>query len=228
MEPKAVAAFCIVLAGLAAGTAVLSEINSGQGSEPLFWVMLSRFGIVVIFAAFGIYAARESRIRGSIILTASDPRAAFQDLLNYGILPGVMIGLINYLFFFINRYSARVDPRIRGMENIYDSLLVSFDASVFEEVVYRLFIMSSLMFLIQHLYQGIKPVWPVLVSVLPWVMALVLSSLLFAVAHNVYGFTGAFCGGLILGFIFMKSGIESTIAAHCVANFLFFSMSYLS
>ncbi len=228
MKPKAVVAFCVGLAGLAAGTAVLSELNSERGPDPLLWVMVSRFGIVVIFAAFGIYAARESRMRRSIILTADEPRAAFQDLLNYGILPGFMIGLINYLFFFINRYNPRVAPRIRGMEDVYDSFLVSFDASVFEEVVYRLFIMSCLMFLIQNLYQGIKSVWPVLVSVLPRAMALVLSSLLFAVAHNVYGFTGAFCGGLMLGFIFMKSGIESAIAAHFVANFLFFSVSYLS
>ena len=114
------------------------------------------------------------------------------------------------------------------MEDVYHSFLVSFDASIFEEVVYRLFIMSCLMFLIQHLYRGIKSAWPALVSVLPRAMALVISSLLFAVAHNVYGFTGAFCGGLMLGFIFMKSGIESAIAAHFVANFLFFSVSYLS
>jgi membrane protease YdiL (CAAX protease family) len=114
------------------------------------------------------------------------------------------------------------------MEDVCDSFLVSFDASIFEEVVYRLFIMSCLMFLIQHLYQGIKSLWPVLVSVLPRAMALVLSSLLFAVAHNVNGFTGAFSGDLILGLIFMKSGIESAIAAHFVANFLFFSVSYLS
>jgi membrane protease YdiL (CAAX protease family) len=228
MNPKAAAAFCIGLAALAAGTAVLSEINSERGSEPLLWVMVSRFGMAAIFAVFGIYAARESGMRGSIILTADEPRAAFQDLLNYGILPGFIIGLINYLFFFINRYNPRIAPRIRGMEDVYDSFLVSFNASVFEEVVYRLFILSCLMFLIQHLYQGIKSVWPVMASLIPRAMALVLSSLLFAVAHNVYGFTGAFCGGLMLGFIFMRSGIESAIAAHFVANFLFFSVSYLS
>ena len=228
MNRNSVVGFCTGLAGIAAGTAVLSEINTEQGPGSLLWVMVSRFGMVAVFAAFGIYAARESRMRGSLILTADEPRSVFQDLLNYGILPGFMIGLINYLFFFINRYSPMISARIRGMDDVYDAFLVSFDASVFEEVVYRLFIMSCLMYLIQHLYQNIKPVWPVLASVIPQAMALVLSSLLFAVAHNVYGFTGAFSGGLVLGFIFMKSGIESAIAAHFVANFLFFSVSYLS
>ena len=228
MNPKSVVGFCLALAGIAAGTAVLSELNAGRGSESLLWIMVSRFGIVAVFAAFGMYSARQSEIRGSIILTSDDARATFQDLLNYGILPGVMIGLINYLFFFINRYSPLIVPRIRDMEDVYDSFLVSFDSSIFEEVVYRLFIMSCLLFLLQHLYQNIKPVWPVLVSVLPRAMALVLSSLLFAVAHNVNGFSGAFCGGLMLGFIFMQSGIEGAITAHFVANFLFFSVSYLS
>ena len=59
-------------------------------------------------------------------------------------------------------------------------------------------------------------------------MALVLTSLLFAIAHNIYGFTAAFVGGVVLGLIFFKGGIESAVAAHFVANFFFFSVSYLS
>ena len=228
MHPKSVVSFCFVLAGVAAGTALLSELNTDRGSGALLWIMVSRFGIVAVFATFGMYAAQQSQMRGSVILTSEEAGATFQDLLNYGVLPGFMIGLINYLFFFINRYSPLIAPRIRDMEDVYDSFLVSFDSSVFEEVVYRLFIMSCLLFLFQHLYQNIKAVRPLLVSVLPWAMALVVSSLLFAVEHNVYGFTGAFCGGLVLGIIFLKSGIESAITAHFVANFLFFTVSYLS
>lgn len=228
MNPKAVLTFCVALAGLAAGTALLSAVNSTeQVSEPLLWVMVSRFGLVAVFAVLGMYAAAESPLRGSVILTSDERRTAFQDVLNYGILPGVIIGLINYLFFFINRYSPLIAPRIRNMEDIYDAFIVSFEASVFEEIVYRLFILSCLLFLFRHLYRHIRLVRPALVSLIPRAMALVLSSLLFAVAHNVNGFTGAFTGGLLLGFIFLKSGIESAIAAHFVANFLFFSVSYL-
>jgi membrane protease YdiL (CAAX protease family) len=57
---------------------------------------------------------------------------------------------------------------------------------------------------------------------------LVISSLLFAMVHNIYGFTAAFFGGVLLGIIYLRSGIESAIAAHFCANFLFFSASYLS
>jgi len=45
--------------------------------------------------------------------------------------------------------------------------------------------------------------------------------------HNVYGFTAAFFGGMLLGLIYIQSGIESAIAAHFCANFFFFSASYL-
>ena len=228
MSPRTILTFSVTLASVAVGVAVLSEINHERGASSLLWIMISRFGMVAIFAGFGMYAAQQSHLRGSVALTSEAIGATFQDIFNYGILPGCIIGLINYLFFFINRYSPLVTPRIREMEDLYDSFLVSFEASLFEEIVYRLFIMSCLLFLFQHLYEKIKPVWPVLVSVLPRTMTLVLSSLLFAVAHNIYGFTGAFCGGLMLGFIYLRSGIESAIAAHFVANFLFYSVSYLS
>ena len=230
MNPKAVLAFCTALAGLAAASGVLSTLNypTGELQEPLLWVIVSRFGLVSVFAVLGMYASLESGLNGSVILMSEDGLQPVLHILNYGVLPGFLIGLINYLFFFFNRYSPLIAPRIREMEGIYDSFLVSFDASVLEEVIYRLFIMSCLLFLFRHLYRDIRKIRPALVSVIPRAMALVLSSLLFAAAHNVNGFTGAFTGGILLGYIFMKSGIESAIAAHFVANFLFFSVSYLS
>jgi membrane protease YdiL (CAAX protease family) len=57
---------------------------------------------------------------------------------------------------------------------------------------------------------------------------LVLSSLLFALTHNYYGFTAAFFAGMLLGWIYLRGGIESAIAAHFSANFLFYSAAYLS
>ena len=228
MNPKTVIWFCAALAGAGAAVALLSELNHESGSNSLPGLMISRFILVMAFAAFGMYAARESRLRGSVLVTSTEARFAFQDLMNYGVLPGLVLGLINYLFFFYYRYEPVVTSRILGIESAYDSFLISLDSGIFEEVVYRLFIMSCLLFLFRHLYQPLRPVWPQLVSIIPQAMALVLSSLLFALAHNVYGFTGAFSGGLMLGFIYLKSGVESAIAAHFVANFLFFSASYLS
>ncbi len=227
MSSKKVLGFCAALAILAGGTAVLSELNYESGSASLTWTMIARFVQVMAFGTFGMYAAQESNLRGSIVLTSDDSRATFQDLVNYGILPGVVLGLINYLFFFSYRYSPFVAPRIREMDDLYDSFIISLDTGIFEEVVYRLFIMSCLLFLFQHLYQKVKPIQPLLVAILPPAMALVLTSLLFAMAHNIYAFTAAFVGGVLLGLIFLKGGIESAVAAHFVANFFFFSVAYI-
>jgi hypothetical protein len=38
-------------------------------------------------------------------------------------------------------------------------------------------------------------------------MAVVLSSLLFAMVHDIYAFTAAFFGGMLLGMIYIKGGI---------------------
>ena len=227
MTPKIALSFCTVLAILAAIAAVLSELNHESGSASLVWTMISRFVVVMALGTFGMYSARESDIRGSILATSEDIPSALRDLINFGLLPGLVLGLINYLFFFTYRYSPFVAPRIRDMESVYDSFIISLDSAFSEEVIYRLFIMSCLLYVFQQLYKKIKPAWPLLVSVLPKAMALVLSSMLFALAHNIYGFTAALLGGLLLGAIYLKSGIESAIAAHFGANFLFFSASYL-
>ena len=114
------------------------------------------------------------------------------------------------------------------MHSIYDSFVVSLDSGMAEEIVYRLFILSCFLFSFRHLYSRLARLWPGVVAILPKALSVVLSSLLFAMVHNVYGFTAAFFGGVLLGLIYIQSGIESAIAAHFCANFLFFSASYLS
>jgi hypothetical protein len=147
---------------------------------------------------------------------------------SYGVLPGLILGLINYFFFFEYSYMPHVLTRIREISNVYDSFIISLESGMAEEVVYRLFILSCLIFSFRHLYAKLKPLWPGAVAILPMVLSLVLSSLLFGMVHNVYGFTAAFFGGMVLGLIYLKSGIESAIAAHFCANFFFFSAAYLS
>ena len=227
MTPKVVLLFCAPLACASAGLAVLTETNSQTGASNLFPVMITRLTVVMLLAVFGMFAAQGGNMAGSVLMTAPDWRTRVQEIINYGVLPGFVLGILNYLFFFFERYSPSVNERIRQMENVYDVLLVSLDTAVFEEIIYRLFVLSCFVFLFRHLYREIHRVQPKLVSLLPPTMGIVLSSLLFAVEHSVAGFTAAFAGGIILGFIYFRSGVESAIAAHFAANFLFFSASYL-
>src|SRR5215467_8579055 len=215
-----------LLTALAAGLSVLNSPNAAVGSPT--WAMISRFVVVLVFGSFGLAVARESQIQGSLFISFEDWSLTLRDIINYGVLPGFVLGLINYFFFFTYRYSPQVVPRIRDIHSIYDSMLVSLDSGMGEEIVYRLFILSCFLFSFRHLYSRLARLWPSVVAILPKALSVVVSSLLFAMVHSVYGFTAAFFGGILLGLIYIQSGIESAIAAHFCANFLFFSASYLS
>jgi hypothetical protein len=221
-----------VLTAVAGGLSVLNAQDASTGIHvgtvsPIA-TMITRFVVVLVFGTFGLFFARQSHLKGSLFISSESFTFTVRDVAIYGILPGLVLGLINYFFFFTYRYSPMVAPRIRDIDTIYDSFVVSLASGSVEEVVYRLFYLSCFLFFFQHIYARLAPLWPSVVSLLPKALAVVISALLFAMVHNIYGFTAAFFGGILLGVIYLQSGIESAIAAHVCANFLFFSASYLS
>jgi membrane protease YdiL (CAAX protease family) len=213
-----------LVTALAAG---LAALNTNEDASAAGVEMISRFVVVLMFGGLGLFAAHGSQIRGSLVITSPEWLTTVRDVLNWGVLPGFVLGMINYLFFFPYRNSPLVTPRIREMESLYDSFILSLNSGLVEEVVFRLFFLSCLLFSFRQLYARLKPLWPSVVAVLPIALALVSSSLFFALAHSYWGFTAGFFGGMMLGWIYLRSGIESAIAAHFSANFLFFSASYL-
>ena len=227
MRLQRIIRFSAALGLLTAIAAALADINDKGNATATGWVIISRFVVVLMFGGLGLFAAHESRIRGSIVMTSNEWTETLRDVINWGILPGLALGLINYFFFFPYRYSLFVAPRFREMNSYYDSFILSLDSGMNEEVVFRLFFFSCLLFSFRHLYAKLSNLWPSVVPILPVALALVLSSLLFAIKHNYSGFTAAFFGGMLLGWIYLRSGIESAIVAHFAANFLFFSASYL-
>jgi hypothetical protein len=209
--------------GITVVLALLTAVAASMSASPVSKI-ITRFVVVLVFGGFGLTVARESQLKGSLFIGFEDWSLTLRDLINYGVLPGLVLGLINYLFFYPYRYSSSVVvPR-----TAYDSFVVSLNSGVLEEVLFRLFILSCFLFSFRYLYSRLASLWPGVVAILPKALSVVLSSLLFAMAHNIYGFTAAFFGGMLLGLIYIQSGIESAIAAHFCANFLFFSAAYLS
>src|SRR5262249_27079255 len=132
-----------LLTALAAGLFVLNARNSARSPT---WIIISRFVVVLVFGSFGLAVARESQLRGSLFIGSEDWTITLRDIINYGVLPGLVLGLINYFFFFTYRYSELVAPRIRDIQSLYDSFVVSLYSGMAEEVVYRLFILSCFLF----------------------------------------------------------------------------------
>src|SRR6267378_6769588 len=132
-------AVTVVLALLTAMAAGLSVLNTRNSVVSPAWTMISRFIVVLVFGSFGLAVARESQLQGSLFISVEEWSLAVRDLVNYGVLPGLVLGLINFLFFFPYRYSPLVASRIRDMKSIYDSFIISLDSGMGEEIVYRLF-----------------------------------------------------------------------------------------
>lgn len=229
MRPPHILALSVSLAALAAAAQGLVLFNDSGSTDSVGRAMITRFIFAFLFAAFGMAVARASNLRGSILATSEDGKQMIRDFINLGVLPGLVLGLFNYLFFFAYRYSPFVHPRFLTMSSYYDSFIVSLDAGLSEEMVFRLFFLSGFVFLFRHLQVRYRPRASYAAHrTLPMVSALIISSYLFALVHDTYAFGAAFFGGLILGTVFAKGGIESAIAAHFCADFLFYSASYLS
>jgi CAAX prenyl protease-like protein len=209
--------------GITVVLALLTAVASSMSALPVSKI-ITRFVVALVFGGFGLAVARESQLRGSLFIGSEEWSLTLRDLINYGILPGLVLGLINFFFFYPYRYSSSVVVP----KTVYDSFAVSLYSGVLEEVLFRLFILSCFLFSFRYLYSRLASLWPGVVAILPKALSVVISSLLFAMAHSIWGFTAAFFGGMLLGLIYIQSGIESAIAAHFCANFLFFSASYLS
>src|SRR5437764_12740141 len=119
MRLQKIMVVAVVLALLTALAAGLSVLNTRSSVESPTWVMISRFIVVLVFGSFGLAVARESQLQGSLLIGVEDWSFTIRDIVNYGVLPGLVLGLINYFFFFTYRYSPLVVPQIREIHSVY-------------------------------------------------------------------------------------------------------------
>src|SRR3989442_4083380 len=174
MRLQKIMGITVVLALLTAMAAGLAVLNTRTSAVSPTWTMISRFVVVLVFGSFGLAVARESQLQGSVFMSVEEWSLTVRDIVNYGVLPGLVLGLINYFFFFTYRYSPLVASRIRDMRSVYDSFLISLDSGMAAEIAYRLFILASFLFSFRHLYSRIAPLWACVVGILSTTMSVVL------------------------------------------------------
>jgi membrane protease YdiL (CAAX protease family) len=148
-------------------------------------------------------------------------------MLVYGGLAGIAMGLAYHRWYALYRSGARVPFRLRRMTTFYDSVILSFSAAVTEELVFRLLLFTSFLWILGWLFQPILAINGGFNRWIPLVFAVVFSSLLFGLVHGVYGFLFAFAAGVTLCLIFLRGGLESAVLAHFLTNLVFFNLTYL-
>jgi hypothetical protein len=120
--------FSFVLALVTATVAGLSAIHAGSGVRTVGWQIVSRFVVVQVYGFFGLFMARDSGIEGSLFVGNKEWSDDVRGIVNWGILPGLVIGVINYLFFFAYRYSPFVLHRrihLSVVHHVVDAVSVS-------------------------------------------------------------------------------------------------------
>jgi len=145
----------------------------------------------------------------------------------YGVLAGVAMGLLYHRLFAAYRFSPRVPFRLRSMETLSDAFILSLSAALTEEIVFRLLLFSSFLYTLGWLFRPILAMNAGLNRWIPLIFSIVFSALLFGYVHGVFGFLFAFGAGIWLCLIFLRGGLESAVLAHFLADFVFFSLTYL-
>jgi hypothetical protein len=150
-------------------------------------------------------------------------------IVNWGILPGLVIGVINYLLFFAYRYSPLVLFRsIREMKNGYDAFIISMEAAMTEESIYRCsFKCRRCLSVSPSIYEA-GPIMAIAVKFSAWDLRLSCRRGVWPRSWRLWIYGGVLWRQPILGWILCGAeSIEALIAAHFAANFLFFTASYL-
>ena len=148
-------------------------------------------------------------------------------ILVYGVLAGIAMGLAHHRWHLLYRLNARVPFRLRRMQSFYDACVLSLTAAITEELVFRLLLFTSFLWILGWFFRPILAMNQGFNRWIPLVFAIVFSSLLFGFVHGVYGFLFAFGAGGVLCLIFLRGGLESAVLAHFLANLVFFNLTYL-
>jgi membrane protease YdiL (CAAX protease family) len=171
--------------------------------------------------------AEQCKLEGFLLKRSCSWLKKVTLMLVYGGLTGIAMGLVYNRWYALYGFSARARPfRLRRMTTFYDSFILSLSAAVTEELVFRLLLFTSFLWILGWLFRPILTMngfnrW------IPLVFAVVFSSMLFGLVHGVYGFLFAFGAGATLCLIFLRGGLESAVLAHFLANLVFFNLTYL-
>src|SRR2546430_9407862 len=125
MRLEKIIAIAVVVAVVTAMASGLSVLNTRNSVVSPAWTMISRFIVVLVFGSFGLAVARESQLQGSLLINVEEWSLTVRDIVNYGVLPGLVLGLINYFFFFTYRYrSEEHTSELQSQSNLVCRLLL--------------------------------------------------------------------------------------------------------
>ncbi len=144
--------------------------------------------------------------------------------LGLGIIEGLAWGLILvYMLNFMGHFLLSASPVFTSLENFYLSL----GAGVYEEIVFRLFLLGGTLWVFK-ITMGIRPLVAAVLSV-------IISAVIFSLFHNVgeysepftwISFTIRFGGGVFLGALYLIRGLGITVYTHVFYDLIVSSLFF--
>jgi membrane protease YdiL (CAAX protease family) len=225
---KATLKIALLVGALAALVNELAETNIQTSFFFSPVELLKDYGLYAPCCFLALIFAQKMSFQGFLWVRSGTRAHKGISLLVYGVLPGMLIGLVYTRQFIPFRYSPRVPIWIRLIQSPYDTLIYSLRAAITEELVFRFLLLTGFLYVLTRLFQPLANQGFRVARWIPPVFSILLSSLLFGVAHGLFGFTNAFLASLALSVCFLRGGFESVTICHFVADFVFYNLVYLN
>ncbi len=206
---------------------VLSDINLTTDNQIISFVNYLFYLIIFLLAGFlGVTASENIWVSPLIVVANFEVKKKLIRVLIFGVVAGILIGIINTIVLKQSVDSDNLPDWLYHFNSVYDTYILSARAAFMEEIIFRLFLFSGIswgaLFFLKRIIK-IENQRVLLVSIITGIIA---SSLLFGLMHG-SGFLYSSVIGIILCGIFVKGGLESTIIAHFIGNFMSFTIVFL-
>ncbi len=215
------------LGGVAALVHELAEINSQTALLFSLVSLLRSYGLYASCCFLSLVFAEKVSVQPFLVEKEKRVERRVMSLLFYGLLPGILIGLVYTKQFAPFRYSPRVPLWIRLIEGQYDVFIYSLRAAVTEELAFRLLLFTAFLYILRRAFHPLLSQGCGITRWIPLMFSVLVSSLLFGTVHGLYGFSNALVAGIILCICFLRGGFESAVLCHFMADFVFYNLVYV-
>ncbi len=215
------------IGAVAATVNELAEMNTLASSHFSPVNLLQQYGLYASCCFLALVFAQKVSFEGLLWKRPESRFSKVLTLLLYGALPGILIGLVYTKQFLPLRYSPRVPIWIRLIQSPYDTMIYSLRAAISEELVFRFLLFTGFLYILRRIFQPLIDHGRAMARWIPLLFSILISSLLFGIAHGLFGFASAFLASLVLCLCFVRGGFESAALCHFIADFVFYNLVYL-
>ena len=205
----------------------LAEMNAQTSPNFSPLNLLQQYGLYASCCFLALVFAQKVSFEGLLWKRSKSRSSKTLDLFAYGALPGILIGLVYTKQFIPFRYSPLVPIWIRLIQSPYDTIIYSLRAAITEELVFRFLLFTGFFYILARIFQPLIDRGQAMARWIPLLFSVLISSLLFGIAHGLFGFASAFLASLILCLCFVRGGFESVALCHFIADFVFYNLVYL-